>query len=87
MFNQSLYKFIKYLEGERKKGNFDSLDIATVDDIIKKARWFNRKLERQDESNICEAIKRAFEPTAIDISHKNYNYNHGDYNRPRKKKK
>ena len=86
MFNQSLYKFIKYLEKEKEKGKFDALDIKTVDDILKKARWFNRKLEHQDESDIAEAIKRAFEPTAIDISHKNYNYNHGDYDKRKKKK-
>ena len=86
-YNQSLYKFIKYLEKERDKGTFDDLDINTVNNIIKKARWLNRKLEQEDESNICEAIKKAFDPTNKDISYKNYNYNHGDYNRPRKKKK
>ena len=86
MFNQSLYKFINYLQKERDKGNFDNLDIKTVNNIIQKARWFNRKLEAQDESNIAEAIKKAFNPTNRDISYKNYNYNHGDYNKRKKKK-
>lgn len=87
MFNQSLVNFLHYLELEKKKGKLNVQELAAIDDILRRGRWFLRKIEQQNESDIVEAIQKAFNPTEKDISYKNYNYRNGDYDKSKKKKK